>query len=146
MSLAADARSIVLALVGGVLIALPLAAMLLATGRIAGLSGILGGALRRSRGDTAWRWAFVAGCLAGGLVIHALRPGWFDAGVRAPLPVVAASGLLVGVGTRMSNGCTSGHGLCGTSRLSPRSIVATCIFMAGGIASAVAARHLLGIG
>ena len=122
------------ALVGGALIALSLAVMLIATGRIAGLSGIVAGLL--PAGDRAWRAWFVAGMLAVGAVFEFAAPHTFDATARVPLPLVAAAGLLVGVGTRLANGCTSGHGLCGMSRLSKRSIIATCVFFGVGVATA----------
>ncbi len=118
-------------------IATSLGLMLLGTGRIAGLSGILAGLLRATPGDWGWRAAFVAGMALVGTGFACLAPGTFDAAaVLPPLPVVAASGVLVGVGTRLSNGCTSGHGLCGMSRLSTRSIVATATFFAIGVATA----------
>jgi uncharacterized membrane protein YedE/YeeE len=119
-------------LVGGALIAGSLALMLILTGRIAGLSGVLAGALA---GD-GWRIWFLAGALAVGAVFELAAPETFDAGARIPLWLVAVAGALVGAGTRLSNGCTSGHGLCGMSRLSKRSIVATCVFFAVGVATA----------
>jgi uncharacterized membrane protein YedE/YeeE len=119
---------------GGALIGCSLALMLVATGRIAGLSGIIAGVLRG--GDRAWRAWFLAAALAVGALWRVWAPGAFDAGVPAPLAVVAVAGVLVGIGTRAANGCTSGHGLCGVSRLSKRSIVATGVFMASGIATA----------
>src|SRR3954453_9849888 len=100
--------------------------MLVAPGRIAGLSGVVAGLL--TPGDRAWRAWFVAGMLAVGVGFELAAPHTFDASARVPLPVVAIGGLLVGVGTRLGNGCTSGHGLCGISRLSKRSIIATCVF------------------
>jgi uncharacterized membrane protein YedE/YeeE len=128
------------ALVGGALIALSLALMLVGTGRVAGLSGIFAGFLRGTRGDWAWRALFVAGMAVGGVVFARLVPGTFDAAnVLPPLPVAAASGVLVGLGTRLSNGCTSGHGLCGMSRLSVRSIVATAAFFGIGLVTATVA-------
>ena len=123
------------ALVGGALIAVSLAVMLLATGRIAGLSGIVAG-LVRPGGDWQWRAWFIAGMLAVGAGFEMVAPATFDAGTRMPLPLVGVAGAIVGFGTRMANGCTSGHGLCGTSRLSKRSIVATMTFFAVGVATA----------
>ncbi|MFT7724432.1 MAG: YeeE/YedE family protein [Roseateles sp.] len=129
------------ALAGGLLIGLAAALLMLLAGRIAGISGILGGLLRP--GDRAWRLAFVGGLLA--------SPWLFAWLGRAPQPAVdagwgtlVAAGLLVGVGTRYGAGCTSGHGVCGLSRLSPRSAVATAAFMAAGFATVFVARHLLG--
>lgn len=120
--------------IGGALIALSLALMLVATGRIAGLSGVVAGLL--TPGDRKWRAWFVAGMLAVGAVFEIVRPQTFDAAARVPLPVVAIAGVLVGLGTRLGNGCTSGHGLCGMSRMSKRSILATLVFMGVGIVTA----------
>ena len=118
---------------------------MLLTGRIAGVSGILAGCFAASGGDRAWRLAFVAGLIAapllGGLVGVPL-PGTGDAGSWA---VVIAAGLLVGFGARLGGGCTSGHGVCGIARLSPRSIVATLIFMATAMIVVFVARHGLGL-
>ena len=130
-------------LAGGVLIGLATAMFLLLNGRIAGISGILGGLLRPTKGDVGWRVAFVAGLI--------FSPIAFS--VVAPLPAVqidadAASliiaGLLVGIGTRYGSGCTSGHGVCGLSRLSPRSMVATALFMLAGFVTVFITRHLIG--
>ena len=129
-------------LAGGVLIGLATAMFLLLNGRIAGISGILGGLLRPTKGDVGWRIAFVAGLI--------FSPIAFS--VAAPLPAVqinadAASliiaGLLVGIGTRYGSGCTSGHGVCGLSRLSPRSMVATALFMLAGFVTVFITRHLI---
>lgn len=121
-------------IVGGALIALSLAIMLVATGRLAGLSGIVAGLL--TSGDRTWRLWYVAGMLAVGAVFEIVRPQTFDTAARVPLPVVAIAGVLVGLGTRLGNGCTSGHGLCGVSRLSKRSILATIVFMGVGVVTA----------
>ena len=123
-------------LVGGALISLSLAIMLVFTGRIAGLSGVLAGCVREPLGDGAWRAYFLVGMLAVGAAFELAAPSTFDASARVPLPAVAIAGVLVGLGTRIGNGCTSGHGLCGTSRLSKRSIVATATFFAVGVATA----------
>jgi uncharacterized membrane protein YedE/YeeE len=131
------------AALGGALIATSLAIMLVATGRIAGLSGVLAGFLRGPIGDGAWRAYFLAGMLGVGALFAWLRPETFDTGTRAPLWLVAVSGALVGLGTRLGNGCTSGHGLCGMSRLSKRSIVATLVFFGAGVATATVAGRLL---
>jgi uncharacterized protein len=130
-------------LLGGILIGVAAALMLLACGRIAGISGILGGLTRPTRGDVAWRLTFVLGLVVGGLVIERLRPGSLGVSV-APLWLVAVAGLLVGYGSRLGHGCTSGHGLCGISRLSRRSIVATLVFMGAGAATVFVLRHLVG--
>lgn len=131
------------ALVGGAMIASSLAIMLVATGRIAGLSGVIASFLRGPSVDWAWRGWFLAGMLGTGLVLAQVRPEMFDTGARVPLWLVAVSGVLVGVGTRLSNGCTSGHGLCGMSRLSTRSIVATLAFFGVGVATATVVGRLL---
>jgi uncharacterized membrane protein YedE/YeeE len=129
------------ALAGGLLIGLASAMFALLNGRIAGISGVLGGLIRPVRKDIAWRVAFVAGLVGAPLVY----------GVFAPVPVIEVdatygslvlAGLLVGVGTRYGAGCTSGHGVCGLSRLSPRSLVATAAFMGAGFAAVFVLRHL----
>jgi uncharacterized membrane protein YedE/YeeE len=124
------------ALVGGALISTALALMLILTGRIAGLSGIFAGFIAGKAGDWTWRASFIAGMLVVGAAFAIARPETFDHGARVPLWLVAVSGALVGLGTRASNGCTSGHGLCGMSRLSLRSVVATMTFFAVGVATA----------
>ena len=122
-------------LVGGVLIGLAAALMLLGAGRIAGVSGILARGTRIAGGDMALTsaWGFLVGLPLGALAVR-LATDWQPADF-ASWPVLAAAGLLVGFGTRMGSGCTSGHGVCGISRLSQRSIVATAAFMAAGIAT-----------
>ncbi len=132
------------ALAGGLLIGASVAALWVLNGRAAGISGIVGDLLQPARGDLRWRIWFLAGLVLGGLVLGRLASGWFtwDAPHSAGLLIVA--GLLVGFGTRLGSGCTSGHGLCGVSRLSKRSIVATGVFMALGALSVLLARHLLG--
>jgi uncharacterized membrane protein YedE/YeeE len=127
------------AAIGGALIASSLAVMLLATGRIAGLSNVFAGIVRPERGDWAWRAWFVVGALAIGLAFELAAPGTFDRESPRSLPVIALAGALVGFGTRLANGCTSGHGLCGTSRLAARSIVATVVFFGVGVAVATIA-------
>jgi len=133
----------VAALLGGALIGLAAALFVLLNGRIAGVSGIVGGLLRPARGDIAWRASFVAGVVAAPLAytaFAALPVPRIDAGYG----LLVAAGLLVGVGTRYGGGCTSGHGVCGISRLSPRSLVATLAFMASGFATVYVLRHLIG--
>ncbi|HEY5952560.1 MAG TPA: YeeE/YedE thiosulfate transporter family protein [Kofleriaceae bacterium] len=131
------------AIVGGALIAASLAIMLITTGRIAGLSGIFAGFMAGRPGDWAWRAWFIAGMMIVGAAFAVAQPEAFDHGARVPLWAVAVSGLIVGLGTRVSNGCTSGHGLCGMSRLSKRSIVATMVFFAFGVATATVSGMLL---
>ncbi|MFH0131846.1 YeeE/YedE family protein [Variovorax sp. VaC1] len=128
---------------GGVLIGVAAAMFVLLNGRIAGISGVLGGLLRPSKGDVAWRAAFVLG-LVGAPCVYLLfavlpRPQ-IDAGYGA----LILAGLLVGIGTRYGSGCTSGHGVCGISRLSPRSLAATVTFMAAGFVTVFVVSHLLG--
>jgi uncharacterized membrane protein YedE/YeeE len=134
------------AIVGGALIAMSLALVLVGTGRIAGLSGVFAGFLRGEAGDWAWRALFLAGAIGAGAVFAFALPSTFDHAAPAPLWLVATSGLLVGVGTRLSNGCTSGHGLCGTSRLSRRSLVATAVFFGLGVLTATVIGHALRAG
>ncbi|MDN8614943.1 YeeE/YedE family protein [Variovorax ginsengisoli] len=132
------------ALAGGVLIGIAAAMFALLNGRIAGISGVLGGLLRPVKGDSAWRIAFVLGLVGAPLVyllFAALPKPQIDAGYGA----LILAGLLVGIGTRYGSGCTSGHGVCGLSRLSPRSLVATAAFMGAGFVTVFVTRHLLGI-
>src|SRR5216110_3287095 len=138
------------AVIGGVLIGLASVWLLVANGRIAGVSGILhglfaepaGSAHGARAGDRLWRAWFIAGLIVAGFAWHA-----FPAPIRQGFGLgwVALAGLLVGFGTRMSGGCTSGHGVCGLGRLSLRSLVAVAIFMAAGMAAAFVVRHLLGL-
>ncbi|MBC7454620.1 MAG: YeeE/YedE family protein [Massilia sp.] len=130
-------------LAGGALIGLAAALFVLFNGRIAGISGILGGLLTWPKGDIVWRVAFLSGLIA--------APAAY--GLFAPLPAVqvdagtatlVVAGLLVGIGTRYGGGCTSGHGVCGLSRLSPRSLVAPAGFMAAGVVTVSIVRHLIG--
>lgn len=118
--------------------------LLLFNGRVAGISGIFGGLFIRRPGDVAWRAYFVAGLLAGGLLMKLLRPEAFPLTTLRSTPIIALAGLLVGFGTRLGNGCTSGHGVCGISRLSARSIVATVVFMTTGVAAVFIVNHVLG--
>ncbi len=132
------------ALAGGMLIGLAAALLLLLNGRIAGISGIVGGLLKPARGDIAWRVAFVAG-LIGAPLVYALFAALPAMQVDASYGTLVAAGLLVGVGTRYGSGCTSGHGVCGLSRLSLRSLAATAAFMGAGFATVFLVRHVLGI-
>ena len=134
----------VLSSTGGVLIGLAAVALLFFNGRIAGISGILAGVLRPKRGDTRWRAVFVAGMLAGALLIAWFHPAAMRVEVDVSDPAVILAGLLVGLGTRIGNGCTSGHGVCGVGRLAPRSIVASAVFVGAAILTTYAVRHVLG--
>lgn len=129
-------------LVGGLLIGLASALFILANGRIAGISGILGGLLRPGGNDVVWRLAFLLGLImapaVASLFIATSAPT-----IDASAEMLVVAGLLVGIGTRYGGGCTSGHGICGLSRLSPRSLIATLAFMASGMAIVFVMRHLL---
>ena len=130
-------------LAGGALIGLAAAMFLLVTGRIAGISGILGGLLVPSKGDIAWRVAFLAGMLiapTAWLLVTALP----EAQIDASYPMLVVAGLLVGIGTRYGSGCTSGHGVCGLSRLSLRSLAATLSFMTAGFVTVYVVVHVTG--
>ncbi|MCV2352685.1 YeeE/YedE family protein [Paucibacter sp. B2R-40] len=129
-------------LAGGILLGLAASAFILLNGRILGISGIVGGLLRPRSGDSAWRIAFVLGMLAAPALYY-WAAGPVLATVDAGWATVIAAGLLVGVGTRYGSGCTSGHGVCGLSRLSPRSLMATLAFMGAGFAMVFVVRHLL---
>lgn len=130
------------ALAGGALIGLSAALLMLASGRVAGISGIVGGLIGASRGESAWRLAFLVGLVAGAGIAGLV--GFAPAiEIDASWPVVIGGGLLVGFGTRLGSGCTSGHGVCGIARLSRRSICATLLFMAAGAAIVFLVRHLL---
>ena len=132
------------AAIGGVIIGIAVALFALVNGRVAGISGIVGGMLRPASQNFSWRAAFVAGLVASPLLYS---------GVAAPpaividanYPMLIVAGLLVGVGTRYGAGCTSGHGVCGVSRLSPRSLVATALFMVAGFTTVFVMRHLAGM-
>jgi len=132
------------AAIGGALIGLSAVLLMLLTGRIAGISGIFGDLLNPDSHDRGWRIAFIAG-----LVLAPLLAGWIGYGMPTPkLPpswtVILGAGLLVGFGSRMGGGCTSGHGICGIARLSGRSIAATVIFMLTAVATVAITRHVLG--
>lgn len=132
------------ALLGGALIGLSAGGMLLLHGRVAGISGIVGGLLHPKPGDVRWRAAFVLGLLTAGLVSLISGVDTFPYTLdRAPW-MVGLAGLLVGFGTRLGNGCTSGHGVCGLARFSQRSLVAVVTFMATGMITAVLVDRLLG--
>jgi uncharacterized membrane protein YedE/YeeE len=131
------------ALAGGMLIGIAATLLLLVNGRTAGVSGIVGGMLRPASGDLGWRVAFVAGMLLAPLafvVVAALPPLRITAGY----PTLIIAGLLVGIGTRYGSGCTSGHGVCGIARWSPRSLVATFVFMLAGFVTVYIVRHVVG--
>jgi hypothetical protein len=132
------------ALAGGVLIGLAIAVLLLTHGRIAGISGVLSGLLHRNKGDAAWRAAFVVGLIVAP-VLYGIFSALPESRVEAGWPLLILAGLLVGFGTRYGSGCTSGHGVCGLSRLSPRSMLATGAFMVAGFVTVFVVRHLIGL-
>ena len=132
-----------MSLAGGLLIGTGIALFALLAGRIAGISGIVGGLLRPKPGETGWRIAFLAG-LVGAPFAYALFVPLPEVRVDAGVPALLLAGLLVGVGTRYGSGCTSGHGICGLSRRSPRSIAATAAFMGTGFITVWLLRHVLG--
>jgi uncharacterized membrane protein YedE/YeeE len=130
------------ALAGGAIIGIAAMLFALFNGRVTGISGIVGGLLRPSLPDAAWRAAFLAGLIVAPIVYRSLA-GPANLTIDANYPTLVVAGILVGIGTRYGSGCTSGHGVCGLSRLSPRSLVATLAFMAAGFATVFATRHLL---
>ena len=131
-----------MSLLGGLLIGTASALFILANGRIAGISGILGGLLRPTSDDVMWRLAFLLGLIVAPAVLAAFVAPVIPTIDAGPTTLIIA-GLLVGIGTRYGGGCTSGHGICGLSRLSPRSLIATLAFMGSGMAIVFAMRHLL---
>ena len=133
-----------ISLLGGIILGIASAIFILVNGRILGISGILGGLMPPKAGDTFWRIAFLLGLFTAPTVFHALLPAEYITAPRidATELTVVAAGLLVGIGTRYASGCTSGHGVCGLSRLSPRSLVATASFMFAGFVMVYVMRHL----
>ena len=131
------------ALIGGAIIGSSTALLLLVNGRIAGISGILGGLLRPTLPEARWRVAFLAGMLAAPLAFAAIT-SMPDVVIDASYPLLVVAGVIVGIGTRYGSGCTSGHGVCGLSRLSPRSLVATLAFMGAGFGTVFLVRHVMG--
>ncbi|WP_395057086.1 YeeE/YedE family protein [Polaromonas sp.] len=130
-------------LAGGLLLGLAAALFILVNGRILGISGIIGGLLRPRKNDVGWRLSFVLGMLVAPL-LYLLVAGPVEARINASWGMVVIAGLLVGIGTRYGSGCTSGHGVCGLSRLSPRSLAATLAFMGAGFVTVFVLRHVLG--
>jgi uncharacterized membrane protein YedE/YeeE len=134
-----------LPLLGGALLGLSAAFLMLTNGRIAGISGILGGALNLRDDDYDWRWTFLGGLLVGGVVLHVVSgPAVFANVLDRPLVVTAIAGLLVGFGSRLGSGCTAGHGICGLARLSPRSFASVVTFVLTGAVVTFVVRHVLG--
>lgn len=139
-----DSQALVPALVGGSLLGLSAGLLLLFNGRLAGVSGIVGGLIHPNRAGRGWRAAFLAGLLAGGGVLLALYPQAFPEVGSRSLGALAVAGVLVGFGARLGGGCTSGHGVCGVGRLSTRSIVATVTFILTGALAVLAVNRLFG--
>ncbi len=140
-----DGFTLISGLLGGMMLGVAATLMLLLNGRISGISGIVGGLVSpgaRKGGEAAPRVAFVAGLVLGPLG-YAAAVGGLPVGIEASLPVLVIAGLLVGFGTRLGSGCTSGHGVCGIARLSPRSIVATAVFMGVAALTVFVSRHLV---
>ena len=133
------------ALIGGALIGGAATLLLALNGRIAGVAGILGGLLPAAKGDAAWRLLFLAGLVIGAFA-YATLSGGAPLVIDATLPMLIAGGLITGFGARLGGGCTSGHGVCGLGRLSPRSLAATCVFMATTFLTVAVVRHVIGIG
>ncbi|MCI0667819.1 MAG: YeeE/YedE family protein [Methylococcaceae bacterium] len=134
------------ALAGGILIGIAVTLLLLFNGRIAGVSGILFGTAFPRSGDWLWRFLFVIGLVAGAAAYHHFVPDSFSPRSGYPVALLTSGGMLVGFGTRMGGGCTSGHGICGISRFSPRSVIATGVFMVCGAITVYLVRHVAGIG
>ncbi|MGH8539229.1 MAG: YeeE/YedE family protein [Stenotrophobium sp.] len=138
-------HDLALALAGGLLIGVATVLLLWSSGRIAGISGISGGLLGASGGDRLWRWLFLAGLLFGGLIWMLLTRAPLRIEPQAGVALTIVGGLLVGYGTRLGNGCTSGHGVCGLSRRSPRSLAATVTFMLCAGITVYLIRHVFGV-
>jgi uncharacterized protein len=139
-----DLNQAIYSLAGGGLIGIAVTLMLLFNGRVTGISGIIASSLAKPTMDGLWRWMFVGGLIAGGFFIHVIRPDFFvNTSGRSPVAILIA-GLMVGYGTVLGSGCTSGHGVCGISRLSVRSVVATLTFMLFGFLTVQAVRFLAG--
>lgn len=133
------------ALSGGILIGLAATLLLLFNGRIAGISGIMGGLINASKAELAWRIVFLVGIVIGAFIFHQIKPDFYQPRENFPVWLLACGGFLVGFGTRMGNGCTSGHAVCGIARFSVRSIVATVTFMVSGFLTVYLIRHVLGV-
>lgn len=145
MDIVVDFPSWIRAAVGGVMIGTAAALLFALNGRIAGVSGVLGTlVLDRPTGEAPWRVLFLAGLVLGALLMGLLRPDVATSTLQTGWPGMIVAGLVVGFGTRMGSGCTSGHGVCGMARLSRRSIIATLTFMAAGFVTVFVLRHLVG--
>jgi uncharacterized membrane protein YedE/YeeE len=130
------------ALIGGLLIGISTSLMLLINGKILGISSIVSGALTKIKSELAWRYCFILGLLSGGIIVKYFNPSYFSYDIPLSWADVILGGLLVGVGTNLGGGCTSGHSICGLSRFSGRSLIATCLFMSVAIFTVYIRRHL----
>lgn len=139
-----DPTSLFSALLGGLLIGIAVSLMLLLNGRVTGVSGILGSVLDPRRADRSWRFGFIVGMLAGGFILKLILPGAFLNSSSRSLGELALAGFLVGLGTTLGNGCTSGHGVCGVSRFSKRSMFATVVFILVGMMTVAIIRSFGG--
>ena len=128
---------VIMPLTGGILIGIAASMMLLVSGRIAGVSGIFGGMLFQQGKERAWRLYFITGLIAGGIILYTINTEFFENSSGRGLLAVNIAGLLVGIGTRIGGGCTSGHGVCGIGRLSVRSILATVTFVVAGMVAVI---------
>ena len=133
------------ATIGGIMIGLSAVLLMALIGRIAGMTGIVAGILPPVDNNWLWRAVFVAGAVCGPLLYLALTGTMIDFAAPAGYPALVSSGLIVGIGVVFGSGCTSGHGVCGIARLSPRSIVATCVFMAAAFVTVFVIRHIIGV-
>lgn len=132
-------------LLGGALIGLSVSVLLLFNGRMAGISGIMNGVFNSPKNEEYWRFTFLAGLIIGAILFQYMAPDFFTLRENYPLWLLAIGGYLVGIGTRLSSGCTSGHGICGIASLSKRSIFATLTFMASGMLTVFIIKHLVGL-
>ncbi len=130
------------ALLGGVIIGVAVSLMLLMNGRVTGISGIINGALAKVKGDTQWRVFFIGGLFLGGLALHFINPAFFTNELKTETWTTVLAGLFVGFGTILGSGCTSGHGVCGISRMSSRSIVSTVVFIVAGVLAVALFRKM----
>jgi uncharacterized membrane protein YedE/YeeE len=138
-------QAILLALIGGVFIGAATAIFLIFNGRVTGISGILNTFLNFKFGEHLWRGAFLAGLILGGFMLRQISPNFFvNTTLRSPIVLILA-GLLVGYGTVLGSGCTSGHGICGVARLSVRSVVATIVFIGAGMITATVFKYMAGL-
>lgn len=132
------------AAIGGAMIGVSAVWLMASAGRVAGISGIIGGAITAGSGDRFWRWTFLIGLLLGPLCVGLLRPELLRADFPVTGPLLILGGICVGIGTQLGNGCTSGHGVCGNARLSMRSLLATLTFMATGVITVFIVRMMMG--